>query len=109
MIFWTLREASEWASHYLNRNRTISNISYLIQYGRSKRYGSNGKPLVKIDDLEAYYHGSIKEDQWKKALGDDLNCRLSFTEYRESEGTKHIHPTASLQSKIYSTIGCLFS
>ena len=51
--FLTLREASEWASQYLNRNITISNISYLIQYGRLKKYGSNGKPLVKMDDLKA--------------------------------------------------------
>ena len=29
-----LREASEWASQYLNRKVTISNISYLLQYGR---------------------------------------------------------------------------
>jgi len=31
-----LKEASLWASQYLKRNITTSNISYLIQYGRIK-------------------------------------------------------------------------
>jgi hypothetical protein len=34
----SLREASDWASQYLNRKVTVSNISYLIQYGRIKKY-----------------------------------------------------------------------
>ena len=29
-----LKEASVWASQYLNRKVTVSNISYLLQYGR---------------------------------------------------------------------------
>jgi len=32
-----LREASKWASQYLNRKVTISNISYLLQYGRIRK------------------------------------------------------------------------
>jgi len=40
-----LKEASIWASKYLKRNVTISNISYLIQYGRIKKYGRDGKSL----------------------------------------------------------------
>ena len=30
-------EASQWASEYLEKNVTTSNISYLIQYGRIKK------------------------------------------------------------------------
>jgi len=37
-----LKEASIWASQYLNRKVTISNISYLIQYGRIRKYGRDG-------------------------------------------------------------------
>ncbi len=42
-----LREATKWASKYLGRTVTTSNISYLIQYGRIKRHGSNG--MLDID------------------------------------------------------------
>ena len=87
----TLKEASEWASQYLNRRITISNISYLIQYGRIKKYRNNGNPLIDKDELKKYYDSFNKEKQWKKILGDDLNWHLSFVEYRESERTKHVH------------------
>ncbi len=87
----SLRQASEWASRYLNRKVTTSNISYLIQYGRIKKYGTNGKPMVSISELKEYYNSCNKEEQWKKKLGEDLNWRLSFAEYKESERTKHVH------------------
>lgn len=32
-----------------------------------------------------------KEETWKKQLGEDLNWTLSFSEYKESETTKHVH------------------
>jgi hypothetical protein len=86
-----LKEASDWASQYLNRNVTISNISYLLQYGRIKKFGSNGNPLINIEELKEYYDSYDKEKQWKKKLGDDLNWHLSFVEYKESERTKHVH------------------
>jgi intein/homing endonuclease len=86
-----LREASEWASQYLNRKVTIFNISYLLQYGRIRKYGSNGKSLINIEELKEYYDSYDKEKQWKKKLGEDLNWHLSFVEYKESERTKHVH------------------
>ena len=90
--FINLKEASNWASQYLNRKVTISNISYLLQYGRIKKYGSNGNPLINIDELKDYY-GSLKtqKKQWKMKLGNDLNWHLSFVEYKEAERTKHVH------------------
>lgn len=30
----SIKEASQWASKYLDKDVTTSNISYLIQYGR---------------------------------------------------------------------------
>ncbi|NMC61413.1 MAG: site-specific DNA-methyltransferase [Candidatus Methanofastidiosa archaeon] len=87
----SLRQASEWASQYLNRKVTISNISYLLQYGRIRKYGTNGNPLINIEELKEYYDSYDKEKQWKKKLGEDLNWRLSFVEYKESERTKHVH------------------
>lgn len=86
-----LREASEWASQYLNRNVTISNISYLFQYGKIKKYGNNGNPLLNIEELKDYYDSLNKEKRLKKILGDDLNWHLSFVEYTEAERTKHVH------------------
>lgn len=86
-----LREASEWASRYLNRNVTISNISYLIQYGRISKYGNNGNPLLNVEELKNYYDSLDKEKRLKKILGDDLNWHLSFVEYTEAERTKHVH------------------
>ena len=47
-----LKEASRWASKYLNQKVTISNISYLIQYGRIKNYGNNGYPLIDKNELK---------------------------------------------------------
>ena len=75
----------------MGRTVTTSNISYLIQYGRIKRYRSNGISLIDINELKKYYDSFTKEQQWKKILGDDLNWHLSFTEYTEAERTKHVH------------------
>ncbi len=89
---FTLREASLWATQYLKRHVTISNISYLIQYGRIKKYGNNGNPLIDKNELKEYYDTlNKKEKEWKAALGSDLNWHLSFVEYKESERTKHVH------------------
>jgi len=87
-----LKEASVWASQYLNRKVTISNISYLIQYGRIKKYGYNGNLLINIEELKNYYDSfSKKERDWKTVLGEDINWHLSFVQYKEAERTKHVH------------------
>ncbi len=90
--FIGLQEASKWASRYLGRDITTSNISYLLQYGRIKKYENNGNILIDVNELKNYYDSFIqKEQKWKKILGDDLNWHLSFVEYKESERTKHVH------------------
>lgn len=86
-----LKEASVWASQYTHRKVTISNIAYLIQYGRIKKYENNGITLVNIDELKDYYDSFSKENRWKKILGEDINWHLSFVQYKESERTKHVH------------------
>ncbi len=87
----SLKEASIWASQYLNREVTISNISYLIQYGRIKKYGYNGNLLINIEELKDYYDSCSKEKDWRKILGKDVNWHLSFIQYKEAERTKHVH------------------
>ena len=89
----SIREASKWASEYLDRPVTQSNISYLIQYAKIKKY-DKGK-ISKIDqrELKNYYDQEIiqKQKKWKSKLGKDLNWSLSFSHLRESDTTKHVH------------------
>lgn len=42
----TISEASKWASEYLGKNVTNSNITYLINYGRIKKIGENGSTQI---------------------------------------------------------------
>jgi hypothetical protein len=79
----TIKEASQWASEYLEKNVTTSNISYLIQYGRVKKIGENGSTQVEKNELVEYYKSQkkSKEDNWKDQLGGDLNWTLSFEQY----------------------------
>ncbi len=89
----TIKEASQWASEYLEKNVTPSNISYLIQYGRIKKIGDNGSTQVDKNELIDYYKDqkSSREESWKDQLGEDLNWALSFEQYKEAETTKHVH------------------
>lgn len=89
----SIKEASLWASEFINKKVTESNISYLIQYGRINRYNESGTTKVSIFDIKKYYSSYIgkKELHWKDKLGDDLNWALSFDTYKESETTKHVH------------------
>lgn len=92
-IYLSLKEASEWATNYIGKVVTSSNISYLIQYGRIKKIGENGSTQVDKKDLINYYksYNKQREISWKDQLGDDLNWALSFDQYKESETTKHVH------------------
>jgi len=89
----TIKEASEWASKYLRKMVTTSNISYLIQYGRIKKISDNGTSQVSKDELIKYYKSfnGYREISWRDQLGDDLNWTLSFDQYTEAETTKHVH------------------
>ncbi len=97
----TIKEASVWASKYLNKNVTASNISYLIQYGRIPKIGDNGSTCVSVNDLKEYYNDNndTRENLWKKKFGNDLNWDLSFSQYKESETTKHVHRLHSYKGK----------
>jgi hypothetical protein len=89
----TIKEASEWASSYIGKNVTTSNISYLIQYGRVKKIGENGSTQISLIDLQSYYksYNGSREVNFKERLGEDLNWALSFDQYKEAETTKHVH------------------
>lgn len=90
----SINEASEWASDYLDRPVTTSNITYLVQYAKIKRYLDEQKKIkVNLEELKGYYDEYIKGKQksWKDKLGNDLNWSLSFSHLRESDTTKHVH------------------
>ncbi len=86
----TIKQASEWASRYLCRNVTTSNISYLIQYGRVKKVAKNGSTLVSKEELVNYYSSYIvkRETKWISSQGKDLNWTLSFDYLKESKRTE---------------------
>jgi len=67
----TIKEASEWASEYLEKEVTTSNISYLLNYGRVPKAAENGDTLIKEKDLLNYYkdHDIKKQERWKEKLG----------------------------------------
>ena len=68
----TINEATKWATKFLNKQVSASNISYLIQYGRIKKYDKNGETLISVNDLKYYYKSyyHTKEDKWKKRQDD---------------------------------------
>jgi hypothetical protein len=90
---FTIKEASEWATDYLDKNVTPSNISYLIQYGQIRKIQDDGKTLVSKNELAEYYESYLdrRRVEWKERLGEDLNWLLSFEDVKEAETTKHVH------------------
>lgn len=89
----TIQEAATFASEYLQKNVTTSNISYLLNYGRIPKLTENGMILVDRQTLIDYYQSYYGQRQanWKQQLGDDLNWALSFEHLKEAETTKHVH------------------
>ncbi len=89
----TISQASLFATEFVGKNVTESNISYLIQYGRIDKFENNGLISVDQEQLENYYKSfnGQKESVWKDKLGDDVNWKLSFDGYKEAETTKHVH------------------
>jgi len=89
----TLREASDWASTFLQRSVSTSNISYLVQYGRISKHRVAGRTRISRRGLQKYYEEQHfqRKESWKDQLGNDLNWHLSFDQLREIHTTKHVH------------------
>lgn len=90
----SIGQASQWASDYLDKPVTTSNISYLIQYAKIKKYlDEENKIKVDLTELKSYYDENLvkKQQSWRSQLGQDLNWELSFSNLKESDTTKHVH------------------
>jgi len=89
----SIKDASRWASKYLKKNVTESNIAYLVNYGRINKAKNNGSLSVDISELKNYYDSFLgkREIHWKNQLGEDLNWHLSFDFLKEADTTKHVH------------------
>ena len=91
-LLLTVAEASDWATRATGRRVESGNIMYLVNYGRVRNAGENGRVMIPLDELEAYYQSKASREGAVRHVRDDgLNWRLSFDEYRESERTKHVH------------------
>jgi len=88
----TIKEASEWASNFLGKEVSISNIQYLIQYAKVSKIFFQHNVTVSITDLKRYYEDLLnKEMEWRQKCGQDLDWSLSFSHLKESDTTKHVH------------------
>ena len=86
-------DAAEWASNYLKKNVSESNIFYLVNYGKIKKYKENDRVLINKNELKKYYDEFIikRKEKWKEEMGEDLNWDLALIEFSERERTKHVH------------------
>jgi len=93
MQLFSVLEASRWATDYIGKSVTTSNIAYLVQYGLVRKIGENGTTQVLQSELKDYYQKYLtsRESYFKEQLGEDLNWALSFEQYKEAETTKHVH------------------
>lgn len=89
----TIKDAALFATEVTKKNVTTSNISYLIQYGKVKKYSEYGMTMINKSDLVSYYESfnGKREIAWKEILGSDLNWALSFDNLKEADTTKHVH------------------
>jgi len=55
MQLFSILEASQWATDYIGKNVTTSNIAYLVQYGLIRKMGENGTTQVLQSELQEYY------------------------------------------------------
>lgn len=79
------KNAAFWASEYLGKNVTTSNIIYLINYGKIANHATGLKEnLVDKNELKSYYDSILKAKN-------ELLHPLSFANFKEAQTTKHIH------------------
>ena len=96
----TISEASKWATNFLRKPVSNSNITYLIQYALIKKQEANGSLAVSLSELKNYYEQNQKYTETKWSKDENLNWALSFSNYTEAETTKHVHRLHPYNGKI---------
>ena len=87
-----IKEASNIATHLLNKKVTQSNISYLIQYGVIDYINRDNTVYLHKEQFYNYFQKQkSKKEIYKQKFGGEINWALSFEQYKESETTKHVH------------------
>ena len=90
----TTSEASNWATQHVGYRVTPSNVAYLVNYGLIPAASrTRGELKVNKHDLQSYYdqRNGHRERAFKQQLGQDIDWKLSFEQYKEFETTKHVH------------------
>lgn len=78
-IFLSPKNAAFWASEYLGKNVTTSNIIYLINYGKIANHSQNPKEnLINKNELKNYYDRAFK-------MKNELSHPLSFANFKEAQ------------------------
>jgi hypothetical protein len=81
-------------------NKTTSNISYLLQYGRINRYNPAGEVVercrsgeLRVSRAELVSYAARAEERLRSRMSALAmpNMELAFTEVPERERTKHVH------------------
>lgn len=86
----SIKEAARVASLFTGKSVTTSNISYLINYALIKKYILDNSVLIDKEELYKYYEkGNLKNKYMEKDK--TINWKLAFSEFKESETTKHVH------------------
>ena len=90
----TVKEASVLASKVTGKRVTTENIKYLIRYGLLAQIRETSTGFVlNQEEVSTYFQERARrlEESFTNTFSSDLNWQLSFSEYRESETTKHVH------------------
>ena len=73
--FLTPKEAALWASSYLGKKVTSSNIAYLINYGKIANHAKNTKEsLVCKEELQNYYDVLLQDKELSHPLSFCFNA-----------------------------------
>jgi DNA modification methylase len=90
---YSIKETAKIMTNKLEKTVKEHNISYLVQYGKVKKYKIKNRVYVDINEVEEYYNNLFfgKKEEWEEKLGFKLEWDLSFDILAEKERTKHVH------------------
>jgi SAM-dependent methyltransferase len=90
-VLLSISEASLWASDYLKKSVSSSNINYLLQYAQIQKVRKDGVTCIYRSELKNYYDNlrSARIGKWNENRS--VENILAFANLREKDTTKHIH------------------